>query len=349
MSGFPILDLVAGLIFIYFLLSIICSSAVEIMLTASKVRAKVLAHWLTSIFNKPITLPKDSKSQPKTLGEALLDHCTVTALSDKGKSNSYLDAKNFVTALLEKVTFDPANPTAVAASIDEYITAISKTDILPGELQRVFLIYANEAKDSLADLTGKTTNGIQLFRNKIEAWYDSSMDRVSGALKTKYSRPFTFIMATVITLVLNADSISISQYLYSNPEARVKLAGQAYDATKNEDFIKQVAQLKKASGLDKEDSLALLHFTDSINTKFADIGRAKAALETALPLGWQKADVQKFCAHPGAYTLTKLAGLVATILAIMMGAPFWFDVLNKIANLRGSGKKPEGGAKEKTT
>ena len=31
MSGLPILDLVEGMIFIYFLLSIVCSSAVEIM------------------------------------------------------------------------------------------------------------------------------------------------------------------------------------------------------------------------------------------------------------------------------------------------------------------------------
>jgi hypothetical protein len=27
-------------------------------------------------------------------------------------------------------------------------------------------------------------------------------------------------------------------------------------------------------------------------------------------------------------------------LAICLGAPFWFDILNKIANLRGTGPKP---------
>ncbi len=29
-----------------------------------------------------------------------------------------------------------------------------------------------------------------------------------------------------------------------------------------------------------------------------------------------------------------------SILAVFMGAPFWFDILNKIANLRGTGPKP---------
>ena len=41
MSGFPILDLVVGIIFVYFLLSIICSSAIEIILTGMKARATI--------------------------------------------------------------------------------------------------------------------------------------------------------------------------------------------------------------------------------------------------------------------------------------------------------------------
>jgi len=47
--------------------------------------------------------------------------------------------------------------------------------------------------------------------------------------------------------------------------------------------------------------------------------------------------------------LAKLLGLVITALAISMGAPFWFDVINKVANLRATLKpywtKPESTAK----
>jgi UPF0716 family protein affecting phage T7 exclusion len=42
-----------------------------------------------------------------------------------------------------------------------------------------------------------------------------------------------------------------------------------------------------------------------------------------------------------ALVLLKIPGLTTTVIAIIMGAPFWFDVLNKIANIRGVGKKPE--------
>jgi hypothetical protein len=35
-------------------------------------------------------------------------------------------------------------------------------------------------------------------------------------------------------------------------------------------------------------------------------------------------------------------GLVAfPVFAVSLGAPFWFDVLNKLVNLRADGKKPE--------
>ena len=35
-----------------------------------------------------------------------------------------------------------------------------------------------------------------------------------------------------------------------------------------------------------------------------------------------------------------LPGIVLTALALLLGAPFWFDMLNKLINVRNSGKKP---------
>src|SRR4051794_16720157 len=101
MSGFPILDLVVGLIFIYSLLSIVSSSALEIVLTVFKLRAVMLEKWLLTIFAKPYNrtgaVPAAGVTLPK-LGEAIADHCSVTALSGKSKTPSYIDAKNFSAA-----------------------------------------------------------------------------------------------------------------------------------------------------------------------------------------------------------------------------------------------------------
>jgi hypothetical protein len=99
MSGFPILDLVAGIIFIYFLLSIISSSAVEMVMTAFKLRGKMLGKWLTEIFNMDVTLPDGTKQK---LGRAIMDHCSVTGLSKPGKAPSYIDAKISLPLFLKR-------------------------------------------------------------------------------------------------------------------------------------------------------------------------------------------------------------------------------------------------------
>jgi len=224
MSGFPILDLVIGMIFVFFMLSIISSSGVEIILTGMQARSKLLGKWLFKIFDKTVTQPDGTKV---ALGQAIMDHCSVTVLSKEGKSTSYIDAKNFTSALLEKITFDPNNPKNIINNIDDFIKELDKTEVLSTEFQRVLLTYANEAKDQFKAVSLKVASEIDIFRSKIENWYDSSMDRLTGALKKKYSRPATFVMAIIVTLFLNADSIAISKYLYSNPEARAKLSEQA--------------------------------------------------------------------------------------------------------------------------
>jgi hypothetical protein len=38
--------------------------------------------------------------------------------------------------------------------------------------------------------------------------------------------------------------------------------------------------------------------------------------------------------------ITKFAGWVLTALAVTLGAPFWFDLLNRLVNLRSSGRRP---------
>ncbi len=39
--------------------------------------------------------------------------------------------------------------------------------------------------------------------------------------------------------------------------------------------------------------------------------------------------------------LVKLIGLLLTGAAVSLGVPFWFDVLNKVVNLRSVGKRPD--------
>jgi hypothetical protein len=44
--------------------------------------------------------------------------------------------------------------------------------------------------------------------------------------------------------------------------------------------------------------------------------------------------------------LAKILGILFTTIAVSLGAPFWFDVLNKFVNLRSAGDRPENKTKK---
>jgi hypothetical protein len=73
----------------------------------------------------------------------------------------------------------------------------------------------------------------------------------------------------------------------------------------------------------------------------SDTAQARVALESmGLPLGW-----------PESVGLGSLLGWLVTILAVSLGAPFWFDVLNKLMVIRSTvkphEKSPEEGSEDR--
>ncbi|MEP7142033.1 MAG: hypothetical protein ABI707_04140 [Ferruginibacter sp.] len=358
MSGFPILDLVVGIIFIYFLLSIMCSSAVELWLSISKSRAKLLEAWLKRIFDAnaldsrgiPVV---DNKGRPVSVGEEIMNHCMVTGLSKTGSSTSYISAGNFVTALLDKITIaskpktDSKESTPIAdgserelklapdnvqmppENLENYIKAIKNSTVISGELKRTILSFAYEASEAVAaikkmqqggsniSITTNIKSELDHFRDRLEKWYDTNSDRLTGALKRTQAQPKTIIVAVIITVALNVDSIEVSKYLYNNKEVSHQLADKAL------------------SSYQRIDSLSRTGNTDTLNRNTVLIKQGIDSLQALnLPLGWN--NKEKITTDWKKHVL----GWLATILAISLGAPFWFDILNKISNLRSTGPKP---------
>jgi hypothetical protein len=248
MSGFPILDLVVGMIFIYFLLSIFCSSAVEVWLTVRKTRAKLLEQWLRRIFDSQALdskgIPLVGKNgKPVSVGQEIMNHCMVTALSPTDKSPSYIDAGNFISALLDKITITQSSSGTVQPppnDLSDYIFKIQNSTVISGELKRTILQLANEAKQAAevikniptsSNVAGNITTGIKSdldhFRERLENWYDTNSNRLTGTMKRSKVLPKTILIAIVITVALNVDSVEITRYLYNHPEQSKELANKA--------------------------------------------------------------------------------------------------------------------------
>ena len=166
----------------------------------------------------------------------------------------------------------------------------------------------------------ESKSDVEKFRSALELWYNETMDRCTGWY-TKQARLIVFCVGFILAIAFNLDTVALVRILSNNPEARRQLATlaeknyQQYDPKGN--------LVNTNSAITKE---AYSKITESIKEARAVVG-----------LGWDdcefNATYQPNCFH-------MLAGWFVTALAISLGAPFWFDVLNKVMLLR-AGKKAE--------
>jgi hypothetical protein len=306
MSLFAILDLVIGLIFIYFLLSLACSAVQEIISSIVRLRPKVLNQWICDTFRKG------------NIGEAILKHKLIDGLTAKGRMAAYIPSDKFSRALLDIIHHRQFGDKPY--TIDSLRQAITATDLLDDDFKRSLL-------QSIAEAQGEVTK----VRYEVQAWFDQAMERVSGTYKKK-TQTIILCISVVLTGSLNADTIELARYLYENPAVRKSLADRAEQVAHDSTYREVVNKIKQA----ERDSLYPWKNADeaiaNVNANIAQLKSIKAELDaTKLPLGW-KNKTQNW--------IIKILGLMFTALAVSLGAPFWFDMLNKLVNLRSAGKKP---------
>jgi hypothetical protein len=132
------------------------------------------------------------------------------------------------------------------------------------------------------------------------------------------------LVGLIIAVVFNADTIAIYERLESDPESLqqvVELAENYLSKTETEQVMRTTPTFDQQ--LDQVREL--------INN---EIEQAKSPLG----LGWE--DVSFLSFTPTQWGI-KILGWIVTALAISLGAPFWFDLLRKLVNIRSSGTKPE--------
>jgi hypothetical protein len=165
------------------------------------------------------------------------------------------------------------------------------------------------------------------LRASLERSYDEMMERVSGWYK-RTVQLILFLVAIVVVAGINADSFTIGQRLWKDDAVRSAVVAQA-----NKTVASAEAECTQA------DSTAA--GTDSSQPTPAE--KAAKCLdevkELGIPVGWTTDT------SPDSWqeVLGKIFGLLITVFAVQLGAPFWFDLLGKVSHLRGSGKAPSNG------
>ncbi|MBS0266336.1 MAG: hypothetical protein JSS02_30680 [Planctomycetes bacterium] len=186
-----------------------------------------------------------------------------------------------------------------------------------------------------ADVTQGVTD-LQKFQTQIENWFNHAMDRVSGWYARR-TRLVSLALAVGIIAILNVDTVRICRALGNDSTLRAAVVKAA------ENYVDAEHPPEEGGTTPPVDASVLntqiTHVRESVND-LAGLG---------IPLGWNQHDylVHSYQAEKRDQAefvgsiLAKLAGLSLTVFAASLGAPFWFDVLNKFISIRGNGKSPE--------
>lgn len=148
------------------------------------------------------------------------------------------------------------------------------------------------------------------LKNNAETWFNRSMEKASRWYRDK-AKFAAFLIGIGLAAFFNIDSLQITQQLWREPTLRQSLVAQAQT-------VDQTAGLQSVSDLE---------------ARYAELSLPVGWKSTGLPTDWQG-------------WLSKVFGLLITGLAAMQGAPFWFDMLKKLLNIKGgsSSESSSGGS-----
>src|SRR6266481_123416 len=304
MFGFPVLEVAIGLSFIYLLLSLICTTVNEAIASAFQRRGKTLAEAIN-------TLVSDAGMKDK-----IYDHPLIKSLvKEKDSLPSYIPAARFALALMDTIT-GPAKPTNDSNALREGLDNVHK-----------------DLKTTLSAVLADTRSHLPTDQQKIETWYNDAMDRASGWYKRKTSL-WIWGIAVVVTLALDANTLGIAGMLWTNQAVRSAVVEAAKARSQAGQSGEAVPLVEYADPQHPEASKAV-----NIQPLLTDDERQ--ALGSVLP-GW-KADWESLSRSSGCWESTgwwtsHFIGWILTVLALSLGAPFWFDTLNKFMNIRNAGR-----------
>jgi hypothetical protein len=306
------------------LLSFICSSMREGIEAWQKTRAVDLEHGIRELLQDRDGrgLAKELYNHPLIYGlfKGEYDPARIVKgrMPNRSDLPSYIPARNFAAALMDIVAREGAAgvrgdgpSTRTPLSLESLRSAVGKGGDTP--VKRALL---NAIDMAHGDLGRAQAN--------VEAWFDSSMDRVSGWYKRR-TQTIIFVIAAILTVVVNADTLTVAESLVQDDALRKAVVAEA-----------------EAISRDRERSAA------DVQARYHDL------TSMGFPIGWSRtlpARSETCDTSCVAWSVARdipahIPGWLLTAFAISLGAPFWFDTLNKFMVIRATVKPHEKSPEE---
>ncbi len=306
--GSSIIEVGVGLVLAFVLLSILASQINNIIKNLLNVRGR----YFVTEFERMITDPK--------LRAQMLAHPALRSLL-QGDMVKQINPDKLAELLVDNL--------AGSGERLELLERLSNTDLVQ---QLLVLVEDAGLKQQLAQVL-KTARSLADARIKLQEWFNVGLSRVSE-LYTRRMHFFSFVVGALLALVLNVDAIYLARSLWNDPvlrlataEAAVQAAEQVDpDAALSEDLFDSVREAQET--MDQFLTLRLpvgWYYQSLVDGPVVQVGTLNPLHDTRNLWNLWFANNPRWLA----LLIEKIAGLLITTIAVMQGAPFWFDLLRK--------------------
>ena len=309
MSVSKILDVVIGIVFVFFVFSTLASGIHEVVTRALATRSKQLWRALATLLDglgdepdktqRAATIafglngardPRPS-SQPTTAPAAtnvqrLFAHDLINGIDD--------------TTQLPKTRLSHIEPELFSRALLDLISDNSRLENTADAREAVDNLPESRLKDELQALVRHAGAEIEQLRADIAGWFDIRMEALSRAYRRR-TRWWLFVVGVIVAVGLNVDAVRVVNRFYEDDATRTLISAEAESLAESCEF----------SGGEPDAACK------------ANLEAASDALK--LPVWWGQGE--------SVNGLTLLGWAIAAA-AISQGAPFWFDVLRRVAGFK---------------
>lgn len=382
------LEIIIGMVFIYLLLSLLATILQEFWAGITSLRGKVLLKAVAKLLeveNQSVVtgISKDRllRNFKRQIKESKVYQKYCDRFIGIKQLPSYLSAEqvtNIIKELLEK------NAAAETSTLPEKSTSADRgltfqTQDLPrAAMPEPTLLASMEQQDLKSQLNillqpsaasylpgtrSITDSGeapiptddsmVTKAKAAFKKQYDEIMDRATGWYKLGIQSNL-IVIGLLIGFAFDADTFKIYNNLTSNPEARAQLLQLAENFEESNKIAVYSNSLDSIKVL--QDTVRAAQLRGLIDTFVINEIRT---VPSPIGLGWDEKSYNSVFKNPimlhrtwGDWIrnfIVKLGGWLVTALAVSLGAPFWFDLLQKLIHIRNAGNRPQDEEKKRVT